>query len=130
MRCVQIFPQPLQLRMHGVRPENAAAEQRVMAVRHDAGVAMLAQVLTQPSFLWRTSRAASQARRRAICVQHHHMPRAEVIAVVALASRSGLLSPILKVRRRAALPILVVPQGRFSALLEFAPRGAIAVLKL
>jgi hypothetical protein len=58
------------------------------------------------------------------------MPRAEVIAVVALASRSGLLSPILKVRRRAALPILVVPQGRFSALLEFAPRGAIAVLKL
>src|ERR1700682_2564443 len=130
MRRVQVFPQALQLRVHGVRPENAAAEQRVMPVRHDARVAMLAQILPQPFILRRTSSAASQSRRRAIRVQHHYVPRAEFIAVVAFASGSGLPTPILKIRGSAALPILVVPQRRPGAVLEFAPRGAIAVLEL
>src|ERR1700751_3343624 len=35
MHRVQIFPQRLQLGMDRVAPENAAAEQRVMPIRHD-----------------------------------------------------------------------------------------------
>src|ERR1700739_1120889 len=101
MRRIQVLPEALQLRVNSMRPENAATEECVMAVRHDAGVAMLAEVLPQPHFLRRTVSAPSQALRRAICVQHHHVPGAEFVAVVALARRSGLLSPILKIRCRA-----------------------------
>src|SRR5260370_4678802 len=116
--------------MHSVRPENAAAEERVMAVGRDASVAMLAEVLPQPHFLRRTVSAPSESLRRTIRVQHDHVPGAEFITVIALPKRSSLLSPILKIRCRAALPILVVPQGGLSAFLEFAPRGAITVLEL
>src|SRR5260370_14549808 len=116
--------------MHSVRPENAAAEERVMAVGRDASVAMLAEVLPQPRFLRRTGSAPSESLRRTIRVQHDHVPCAEFITVIARPKRSSLLSPILKIRCRAALPILVVPQGGLSAFLEFAPRGAITVLEL
>src|SRR5260221_7762733 len=112
MRRVQVFPQALQLRVDGVPTENAAAEQRVMPVSHDAGVAMFAQILLQPGILRRTSCAAAQVPLPAIGVQHNHVPGAEVIAVIALASGSGLPSPVLKIGSGVVLYILMVAQRR------------------
>src|SRR5260370_39612310 len=103
--------------MHSVRPENAAAEERVMAVGRDASVAMLAEVLPQPRFLRRTGSAPSESQRRTIRVQHDHVQGAELITVIALPKRYSLLSPRLKITCLAALPILVVPQGELTALL-------------
>jgi hypothetical protein len=51
MRRVKILPQRFQLRVHGVRLENAAAKKRMMAVSQNATARMLREVRLQPNFL-------------------------------------------------------------------------------
>src|SRR6266404_8219433 len=91
---------------------------------------MISQVLAQPGVLRRTGSAATQASSFAIRVQHHYMPSAQLIAVITFAARSGLPRPILVISSCTALPVFMVPQRRPCARLEFAPRPAIAILKL
>src|SRR6266853_1480296 len=116
--------------MHRMAPENSATEKRVVSVGDNAGTTMIGQVLAQPTVFRRPGRTATQSHSVAIRVQHHHMPRPQFIAVISLAARSGLLRPILVVRSRATLSVFMVAQRRPGARLEFAPRAAIAILKL
>src|ERR1700682_1600502 len=125
MRRVQVFPQALQLGMHGVRAEKPAAKQRMVAVGDDAGAAMLSQVLAEPQFLRRTGGAAPLAQSVAVRIQHYDVPGTEIVAVVAFARRSGLRSPVLKIWAGIALPIFVVADRRPGSVLELAPRGAV-----
>lgn len=49
---VQVFPEMLQFRMYGVFLEDAAAEERMVAIREDARAGMLRKILFQPRLLW------------------------------------------------------------------------------
>ena len=48
---VQVFPEFLQLGMYGMSFENAAAEERMMAVCENASVWVLCKILFQPRLL-------------------------------------------------------------------------------
>jgi len=51
MRCVQVLPEGLQLRMHSVFLENSAAKKCMMAISDNAGVGVFCEIALQPGFL-------------------------------------------------------------------------------
>src|SRR6267154_5430346 len=102
--------------------EDTAAEKRMMAVGQNASRRMLCQILFQPGFLRRAGTAPPKVFRIAIGVQHHNVPIAQVITVVALARWPGLRSPILEIRRRLWIGILMIPKRWPGPVLELAPR--------
>src|SRR5205807_1952997 len=73
---------------------------------------------------------AAQRLRIAIGVQHHDVPVAQIITVVAFVGRTGLGAPIREITGRGAIAIFVVRQGGFGAVLELTPCLVIAVSKL
>ncbi len=90
---------------------------------------MLREVLPQPRLLRRSRTASAQIFCIAIGVQCHDMPGTKVVAVITLARRPCLRSPILKISGSRRIGILMIPQGRPCAGLKFSPGRPITILK-
>jgi hypothetical protein len=58
------------------------------------------------------------------------VPAAEIVTVIALAHRTGLITPILKVRGGVRATVFMISGWRAGAVLESAPSGAVTVSKL
>src|SRR5437899_5929994 len=116
--------------MYGMAFEHAAAEQRMMAIGQNASSRVLREIPLQPGFLRRASRAAPQGLRITIRIQHHNVPVAQVVAIVALARWSRLCSPILEIARRGAICVLMISQSRFRPVLKASPRRVVAILEV
>src|ERR1700756_138299 len=85
------------------------------------------EVLLQPFLLFRTGSASAYPRRIAICVQGHHMPFPQVIAVISFAIRPGSFAPICEIRQRAWRGVFVISRRRPSAIFEFSPGRVVAL---
>ena len=111
-------------------PENSAAVQGMMSIRRNTRIPMRFKIIVEPKFLRRSFAATPHSRCRAIRIQHHDVPHAEIVTVITFARFSGLLAPILKIRRRSRIRILMISQRRPRAILEFAPGRSLAIFEL
>ena len=127
---IEVLPEWPQARVQGVALENAAAKKRVVPVSQNACLGILRKIAPQPSFLGRASFTAAHGLHIAIRVQHHDVPAAQVITVVAFAGRTRLLAPIPEVTGGLGIAILVIPQRGLRAVLELTPGLVIAVPKV
>src|SRR5712672_4585247 len=110
--------------------EDATAEQSMVSVCQNASSGAPCQVLFQPGFLRRAGTAPPKVFRIAIGVQHHNVPIAQLVTVVALARWPGLRSPILEIRRRLWIGILMIPKRWPGPVLELAPRRVVTILEV
>src|SRR5260370_33172124 len=127
VRRVKVFPELLQFRMPRVALEEPAAEQRMVTIGEYASVGVLREIPLQPGVLRRACVAAPQAPGAAIRIQHHDVPNAQIIAVVALTRRSCLRTPIAEIARCRGIYILVISQSRFRPVFEASPGWVIPI---
>src|SRR6266404_2291304 len=107
--------------------QQPAAEERVMPVRHNARLGMLLQIRLQPFLLLGTGSASAYSRRIAVCIQRHHMPFSQVVAVISCASRSGPFPPICEIRQTSWRTILMISGRRPRTVLKFSPRRVVTL---
>src|SRR5262249_31549955 len=117
--------------MNGVAVNKATAEQRVVAVRHDAGVGMRGEILLQPRFLRRANAAAAYTSPFAIGIQNDDVPHAKFVAVVTPAGGPGQIAPILKIARgRTRRVVFMIARSGTGASFEAAPCGLVTIPKV
>src|ERR1041384_2783319 len=95
-----------------------------MPVRQGALRVVRRQVASQPLLLRRPRRHVDAR------IEHHHVPRSHVIAVVALPRIAGGGAEVLPVTRGAGREVLVTPHGRPGARLMPAPRRSVAAVEV
>jgi hypothetical protein len=91
---------------------------------------MLPKIAPQPGFLRRAAVTATHGLDPAIGVQHHDVPVAQIVTVVAFAGGTRLRTPIFEITDGGAIVIFVTSQCGLRAVLEPAPGLLIAVPKL
>ena len=98
VRGVQIIPERFRVGIPSIRA--ARAEERLVPVGGNASGGMSLQILLQPFFLRRADAAA--ARGPALAIEHHDVPRAQVVTVIAGLGIARGRAEIVEVGRRAA----------------------------
>ena len=118
---VQVVPQRFHRRvaLSGAPREEA----RVMPVGNRAARRARGEIAAEPLLLRRACGGRDAA------VQHHDVPVAQVVAVVALAGCPGRRAEIVEIRLRAALLVLDLARRRAGARLVAAPGGVVALVE-
>lgn len=88
------------------------------------------RIAPQPGFLRRAAVRATHGLDLVIGVQHHDVPVAQIVTVVAFAGGTSLRTPIFEITDGSAIAIFVISQCGLRAVLEPAPGLVIAVPKL
>lgn len=88
------------------------------------------KIAPQPGFLRRAAVRATHGLDLVIGVQHHDVPVAQIVTVVAFAGGTSLRTPIFEITDGGAIAIFVISQCGLRAVLEPAPGLVIAVPKL
>jgi hypothetical protein len=125
VRGVQIVPERFRVGIPSIRA--ARAEERLVPVGQRASGGMRLQILLQPFFLWRADAAAAGG--LALAVEHHDVPRAQVVAVRAGLGIARGGAEIIEVGRRAAGMEIMIAGGRARARFVTAPCGPVAILE-
>jgi hypothetical protein len=125
VRGIQIVPERFRVGIPSVRP--AGAEERLVPVGQRASGGMRLQILLQPFFLRRAGAAAAGG--PALGVEHHDVPRAQVVAVRAGLGIARGGAEIIEVGRSVA-GIEIMIAGRWvRARFVTAPCRPVAILE-
>src|SRR5207249_7850612 len=124
VRGVEIVPERLDGRRRREGAGRRGVEARVEEHRQHALFRGRREVRLEPDLLRRADSGRNEC---AVAVQRDDVPRAEVVAVVALTGRACSGAEVVEVTRgRGARVVLVVSDGRIRARLMATPRGVIA----